>query len=58
MARSVTKCNPCQGLLWFGEDDAPPQKVRCTCGMTLLTEEGPVGSFTEPTEEELEEVPQ
>ena len=56
MVRAITKCNPCLDLIWFDVNDKPPQKVSCRCGMTKLTEDGPEGSFTEPTKEELDEI--
>lgn len=57
MARAYTKCSECGDILWFDDNDVVPQAVQCPCGATLLTEEGPVGSFTDLTEEEIASLP-
>lgn len=54
MARAYTKCEDCNGVLWFGEDDPIPQAVICDCGSTSLKEDGPEGNYVALTQEEID----
>lgn len=57
MARAYTKCSECGDLIWFGDNDRPPQAVQCKCNKTRLDESGPSGSFTSLTQEEIDSLP-
>jgi len=57
MARAYTKCSNCNDIMWFGDNETPPQAVRCPCNQTELTEEGAVGSSTSLTQEEIDNLP-
>lgn len=58
MARAWTKCADCGDIMWFGDNDSPPQAVVCPCGCCKLTEDGPEGNYEELTTEEVEALPQ
>jgi len=54
--RKATKCSDCGDVMWFRIEDTGPQHVVCPCGSTELTEDGPVGNWTEPSAAELEAI--
>lgn len=57
MARASTKCADCGDILYFDSIHPPPQAVQCPCNATRLTEDGPVGNFTQLTQEEEDALP-
>lgn len=42
--------------MWFGDLDPVPQAAVCLCGLTGLTEDGPVGNYVELTQADLDSV--
>lgn len=56
MARAYTKCGDCNAVMWFGDLDPVPQAAVCLCGLTGLTEDGPVGNYVELTQADLDSV--
>lgn len=55
--RAITRCSGCQDLLWFDNNDPAPQSVICGCTGTLLTEDGPEGSWVTPTTDDPDVIP-
>jgi hypothetical protein len=55
-ARAAARCTNCSDLIWFREQDLPPQHVVCKCGETELREDGYVGPGQDLLPEEMLEL--